>query len=162
MQNTEAANAVFQALPHQVGKLAKRLWRTPSNMVAYLINKGGLTQENAELVAGYLYEVNNPVEVSHTARFDAYEIHPVVSWLPDGEEKETAEACETWAEALNIAGQCSGKAFWTLYGHTPGEGLTAIADVDSEDAAMELLYKITGITAPKGTSGTMHTVDDAD
>jgi hypothetical protein len=86
-------------------------------------------------------------------QFDAFEIHPVVCWREPGDDKDTCEQCETWAEALNMAGEYSGKAFWTVYGHCTGDGLEAIADVDTEEAARVMLYKLTGIIATEGNQG---------
>lgn len=60
-------------------------------------------------------------------RFDGYEIAPV---------REEDGACEICAP--------SEAHFWTLYGHIPGEGVQAIADMQSRKDCEELLCRITG------------------
>jgi hypothetical protein len=59
--------------------------------------------------------------------FDSYEIAPV---------REEDGSCEICAP--------SEAHFWTLYGHIPGEGVQAIADMQSRKDCEELLYRITG------------------
>ena len=86
-------------------------------------------------------------------RFDAYEISPVLE--TNGRD---CEAFPSLSDAAAALARCEdegtpARLLWTLYGHITGHGAEAVADLESEDAAFALLYKITGI---KGVSGQTH------
>lgn len=89
----------------------------------------------------------------NTRQYDAFEIHPALEYEPYAGAGLTVEQVETWAEALNMAGEYSGRAFWILYGHCTGDGLEVIAETKTEDDARVMLYKITGIIATAGNPG---------
>ena len=75
---------------------------------------------------------NNWKNSTHKRVFDNYEISPCKKYHhTDG--ASYIETCEK-AEA----------EFWTLYGHIFGEGVFAIGDFNSRDAAESTFYRITG------------------
>jgi hypothetical protein len=77
--------------------------------------------------------------------FDAYEIAPVTS-DEDGDcmPHLTLQEAE---EQLEYPGT-NATVFWTLYGHHPSGGVSAIGDFDSYESAAEMYYFITGCEAP--------------
>lgn len=69
--------------------------------------------------------------------FDAYEIEHVVEYTEGFCEPLHDRNIEAEREAFNYKAD-----FWTLYGHVTGEGVIAIGDFESEDAAEEVLHLI--------------------
>lgn len=70
-------------------------------------------------------------------RFDAYEIDQVVEYAEGYCVPLTAGDIAKERQADNYKAD-----FWTLYGHITGEGVIAIGDFDTEDAAREILALI--------------------
>ena len=68
----------------------------------------------------------------HRKVFDNYEISPCKKYHHTDGTSHIEPCDETDAE------------YWTLYGHIGGEGVTAIGDFDSRDAAESTFYRITG------------------
>ena len=68
--------------------------------------------------------------------FDCYEIRKVREYAdPNG-----GTFCEPFADEDEEAL----REFWTLYGHTPGEGVQDIADRDTLEQVIDLYQRITG------------------
>lgn len=100
----------------------------------------------------YWPNVEWPKEEEPPKRFDAYEVKPVVE-TPLVMGVRHCEAFDTLAEAQEAREadtEHDTKVFWSLFGHRDGEGVECIGDFDSEQAAFNILYSITGI---KGVSG---------
>lgn len=89
----------------------------------------------------------------HPARFDAYEVSPVVeTFTGHGTEIEAFAAIAEARQAANAANEVlEGKAtiLWTLYGVRSGIA-EAIADRDTEAEAFALLRSLTGIEGVTG------------
>lgn len=73
--------------------------------------------------------------------FDAYEISLVAEYENGG--------CEVVEKPDDEASN----HFWTLYGHIPDEGVTAIGDTRTRNFALELYQRITGSSAPLTVNG---------
>ncbi len=70
--------------------------------------------------------------------YDNYEISPCRRYEePDSPGKFYFETCEPQEADV-----------WTLYGHTTGEGVQAIGDFCSREAAEQVYYRITGQAFP--------------
>jgi hypothetical protein len=66
--------------------------------------------------------------------YDNYEISPCRRYEePGSPDKFYFETCEPQEADV-----------WTLYGHITGEGVEAIGDFPSRDAAEQVYYRITG------------------
>lgn len=89
----------------------------------------------------------------HPARFDAYEVSPVVeTFTGHGTEIEAFATIAEAKQAANAANEVlEGKAtiLWTLYGVRNGIA-EAIADRDTETEAFDLLRSITGMEGVTG------------
>jgi hypothetical protein len=88
------------------------------------------------VVEGWLRpsQTSRPMNDSKPAKpvYDNYEISPCVRRSDGGEPYvDVAEAHET-------------PDFWTLYGHISGQGVEAIGDFATREAAEEVYYRITG------------------
>jgi hypothetical protein len=76
----------------------------------------------------------NPLHDGTDATFDAYELQEVGEYV---DEKGRAFVEPIFSEAAD-----SKKRFWTIYGHTRGEGVMALVDVDKEEYAIEILKRM--------------------
>ncbi|MEW4571327.1 hypothetical protein AB1L88_25925 [Tautonia sp. JC769] len=68
--------------------------------------------------------------------FDHYEIHGCQQIDDCGNPDKCGSYVETCPDAEAM--------FWTLYGHIPDEGVLAIGDYISREAAEEMFFRITG------------------
>lgn len=73
--------------------------------------------------------------------FDTIEIAPVATVDTDG-------TCEAFESLDDIPEELRGSVFWSLYGHTPGEGVQCIGDFRSSEDALEVLVRLFGDLAP--------------
>lgn len=69
--------------------------------------------------------------------FDAVEVAPVVVLDADG-------TCESFEDLADIPEELQGTVFWSLYGHTPGEGVLCLGDYQTADDALEALARLFG------------------
>lgn len=127
-----------------------------------MVHEFYLTHKRGQIASSYIREI--PAEPK--PMFDAYEIHPVVcsSWIDGGgdyieqcEQSDNLESATTYAVEMREQLESTANGvwdvtiIWTLYGHISGDGVEAISDVATEEDALDLLYKITGITGTKGS-----------
>ena len=85
-------------------------------------------------------------------QFDAYEIKPTHESADDGEMTRDSSGADPEAVSATASLPTVRKpAFWTLCGRVEME-VEPIAKVESELAALELLYKITGIEGKPGVA----------
>jgi hypothetical protein len=68
--------------------------------------------------------------------FDAYEIHGCQQIDAAGNPDKCGAYIETCPDDQAM--------FWSLYGHIPGEGVMAIGDFISREAAEEVYFRIKG------------------
>lgn len=76
----------------------------------------------------------NPLHDGTNATFDAYEVQEVGEYV---DEQGRAYVEPIFSEDANPQ-----KRFWTIYGHTMGEGVMALVDVDKEEYAIEILKRM--------------------
>lgn len=72
--------------------------------------------------------------------FDAIELAPVVEY-DDG-------ICEVYESLADIPAQELSKVFWSIYGHTTGEGALCIGDFTTRDHALEVIRRLLGDLRP--------------
>jgi hypothetical protein len=77
--------------------------------------------------------------LSNDTGYDALEVHTVQIFLDDYADQLSAG--EEISEGSSI--------IWSLYGHTPNEGLECIGDFNSFEAACEVAEKLGGKLFPK-------------
>lgn len=90
----------------------------------------------------------------HPARFDAYEVHPVLESWTGSNSDMTCETFETIAEATQTYASDENtpdmkRILWTLYGVRSGIA-EAIADRETEADAFALLHAIAGLEGIPG------------
>ena len=73
--------------------------------------------------------------------FDAIEIAPVVEVDENG-------SCEPFDSLAGVPAALRAEVFWSLYGHTTGEGVQCIGDFKTADAALEVLQRLFGDLRP--------------
>ena len=73
--------------------------------------------------------------------YDAIELAPVLSIDADG-------TCEAFESLEDIPEEQRALAFWSIYGHTPGEGVECIGDFRSRTAALDVLRRLLGDLRP--------------
>lgn len=72
--------------------------------------------------------------------FDAIEIAPVAVY-EDGE-------CEPYESLADIPKTEVQQILWSIYGHTPGEGVQCIGDFTTRDHALEVIRRLLGDLRP--------------
>ncbi len=73
--------------------------------------------------------------------FDAIEIAPVVEFDEHG-------SCEPFESLDDVPAHLRDSVFWSIYGHTAGEGVQCIGDFESSQAALEVLQRLFGDLKP--------------
>ena len=73
--------------------------------------------------------------------FDAIEIAPVV-------EVDEHGSCEPFESLNDVPADLRDAVFWSIYGHTAGEGVQCIGDFESPQAALEVLQRLFGDLKP--------------
>jgi hypothetical protein len=76
----------------------------------------------------------NPLHDGTDATFDAYELQEVGEYVDD--------KGRAFVEPILSKDADPQKRFWTIYGHTMGEGVMALVDVDKEEYAIEILKRM--------------------
>ncbi len=76
----------------------------------------------------------NPLHDGTNATFDAYELQEVGEYVDD--------KGRAFVEPIFSTDTDPKKRFWTIYGHTMGEGVVALVDVDKEEYAIEILKRM--------------------
>ncbi len=76
----------------------------------------------------------NPLHDDTNGTFDAYELQEVGEYVDDKER--------VFLEPIFSKDANPKKRFWTIYGHTMGEGVMALVDVDKEEYAIEILKRM--------------------
>ena len=69
--------------------------------------------------------------------FDALELAPVAIIDSDGTE-------ESFDDLVDIPEELLDTVFWSVFGHTAGEGLWCIGDFQTYDDALEVIRRLTG------------------
>ena len=69
--------------------------------------------------------------------FDAIELAPVAQIDVDG-------TCEVFEYLEDMPEELRTSAFWSIYGHTPGEGVECIGDFTTREHALEVLRRLLG------------------
>jgi hypothetical protein len=69
--------------------------------------------------------------------FDTLELAPVAQVDSDG-------ACEPFETVDDIPEELRDSAFWSIYGHTPGEGVQCLGDFTTRADAIEVLMRLLG------------------
>lgn len=72
--------------------------------------------------------------------FDAIELAPVAVY-EDGE-------CEPYESLADIPKAEVHQVLWSIYGHTPGEGVQCIGDFTTRDHALEVIRRLLGDLRP--------------
>ena len=73
--------------------------------------------------------------------FDAIELAPVAIIDSDG-------TCEPFEDLEDVPEELRDSVFWSIYGHTPGEGVQCLSDFTTCDAALEALRRLLGDLRP--------------
>lgn len=69
--------------------------------------------------------------------FDTVEIAPVAVVDSEG-------SCEAFESLDDVPEEIRSSVFWSLYGHTPGEGVQCLGDFRSSEDALEALVRLFG------------------
>ncbi len=69
--------------------------------------------------------------------FDAIELAPVAVIDSDG-------TCEAFEELEDVPEELRETVFWSIYGHTLGEGVQCLSDFITRDGALEALRRLLG------------------
>ena len=69
--------------------------------------------------------------------YDAVELAPVAVIDADGN-------CEAFTSLSEMPTNFRASAFWSLYGHIPGQGAECIGDFKSREHAIQVLYRMFG------------------
>ena len=73
--------------------------------------------------------------------FDAIELAPVAQIDAEG-------ACEPFECLEDMPDKLRASASWSIYGHTPGEGVQCIGDFQTREQALEVLRRLMGDLRP--------------
>jgi hypothetical protein len=73
--------------------------------------------------------------------FDTIELAPVARIDADG-------TCEPYESLDDMPEDLRHSAFWSLFGHTPGEGAQCIGDYSTREHALEVLRRLFGDLRP--------------
>jgi hypothetical protein len=73
--------------------------------------------------------------------FDAIELAPVAQIDAEG-------TCEVYECLEDIDVELRGSAFWSVYGHTPREGVQCLGDFETREHALEALRRLLGDLRP--------------
>lgn len=76
----------------------------------------------------------NPLHDGTNTTFDAYELQEVGEYVDEQGRAYVEPIFSKKAEPM--------KRFWTIYGHTQGEGVMALVDVDKEENALDILRRM--------------------
>jgi hypothetical protein len=69
--------------------------------------------------------------------FDSIELAPVAQIDAEG-------TCEAFESLDDVPDELRGSVFWSIYGHTPGEGVQCIGDFTTPGEALEVLERLFG------------------
>ena len=73
--------------------------------------------------------------------FDSIELAPVAQIDADG-------TCEAFESLADVPEELRDSVFWSIYGHTSGEGVQCIGDFTTPDHALEVLRRLFGDLKP--------------
>ena len=73
--------------------------------------------------------------------FDALELAPVAVIDSEG-------TCEAYDDLEDVAEEDRDRVFWSVFGHTPGEGVSCLGDFPTRDEALEAIRRLTGRLRP--------------
>jgi hypothetical protein len=73
--------------------------------------------------------------------FDAIELAPVAVIDSDG-------TCEAFENLEDVPDELRDSVCWSIYGHTPGEGVQCLSDFTTRDDALEALRRLLGDLRP--------------
>ena len=87
------------------------------------------------------YWMPKPYRADGGPVFDAIEIAPVV-------EVDPSAGCEAFHSLDEIPEALRPWTFWSVYGHTTGEGVTCIGDFNSAEQALDIVRRLFGDLKP--------------
>ena len=73
--------------------------------------------------------------------YDAIELAPIAVINPAGD-------CEPFENLADVPIELSASVFWSIFGHTLGEGVQCLGDFTSEHEALEVLRRLLGDLRP--------------